>query len=71
MNEFEVSNKGELIAAVRAAAVHTHEEARRNPVTIRLLNTSCRYLFKDGITERRADKLVRDLKRLPSRAFQP
>ena len=71
MNEFDVTSKAEMIAAVKAAAVPTYEEARRNPVTIRLLGTSCRYLFPEGIQERRAEGIVRRVKALPARVFQP
>jgi hypothetical protein len=70
MMEFEVDSKSAMIAAVRAAAQPTYEAARKCPVTIRVLNTSCKYLFPEGIAELRADKLVRRIKALPAGAFR-
>lgn len=70
MMEYEVAGKAELIAAVRAAAQPSYEAAKLCPVTIRVLGTSCKYLFPEGIAERRADKLVRRIKALPAGAFR-
>lgn len=70
MLEFEVEGRAELAAAVLAAAQPTFEAARRNPVTIRLLNTSCVYLFKEGIQEGRAERILKNLSRTPKGAFK-
>ena len=70
MNEFTVINRAELIAAVMAAAERTHTAARRNPVTISLLGTSCKYLFPEGLHESRAGELCKAIRKMPARAFQ-
>lgn len=70
MNEFVVTNKDELLAAIKAAASHTHAEARQNPVVIELLGTSCRYFFKEGLTERRAEAICQRISKTPARAFR-
>ena len=71
MNEFTVTNKQELMAAIRAAAMPSHWEARANPVKIELLGTSCRYLFPDGIQESRAEAICRRINKTPAGAFRP
>ena len=71
MLEYEVGSKGELAAAIQAAAQPTFELARSNPVTIRLLNTSCTYLFKEGVQESRAQRILKNLTRTPAGAFKP
>ena len=68
--EYEVSGREELAAAVLAAAQPTHELARANPVVITLLDTSCRYFFRNGIHERRADGIARRISRTPQGAFK-
>jgi hypothetical protein len=68
--EYEVEGKDALIAAVRAAAQRTHEAARQCPVSIRLLGTSCKYLFPDGIVEGHAEQIARRIRKIPARAFQ-
>ena len=70
MLEFEVEGRAELAAAVLAAAQPTFETARRNPVTIRLLGTSARYMFKEGIQEDRAERILKNLSRTPKGAFK-
>ena len=70
MLEFEVEGRAELAAAVLAAAQPTFEAARRNPVTIRLLGTSARYMFKEGIQEGRAEQILKNLSRTPKGAFK-
>lgn len=68
--EYEVAGKAQLIAAVRAAAQPTELEALKCPVTIRLMDTSCKYFFKYGITESRAEDIARTINRTPARAFK-
>lgn len=70
MLEFEVGGRAELAAAVLAAAQPSFELARANPVTIKLLNTSCAYLFKEGIQQSRAERVVKNIARSPRGAFQ-
>ena len=66
MMEYEVTGRAEL----RAAAQPTFELARANPVSIKLLNTSARYLFKGGLHEARAVSLERQINRTPEEAFK-
>lgn len=70
MMEYEVEGKAALVAAVRAAAQPNHAAARQCPVTIRLLGTSCKYLFPEGIVESRADQIVRRIGSTPAGAFK-
>jgi hypothetical protein len=65
-----VGGRAELCAAVRAAAQPTFELARANPVSIKLLGTSARYLFKEGLHETRAVRLEREINRTPKGAFK-
>jgi len=67
MNEMIVQTKGQLVAAIKAAASPTFEEAKANPCVIRLGTTV--YTFKDGIHERRAQKIIREIHRTPHHAF--
>lgn len=60
-----VTSTKALIAAIRAAAHPTYEEARKDPVTIRFNTTT--YTFKEGIHEVRAEDLVRNI----NRGFKP
>lgn len=55
-----VTNKLQLIAAIRAAAHPTYDEARKDPVTIRF--GTCVYTFKEGIHEKRAEEIVKNIK---------
>ena len=71
MNEYTVTNRAELLAAVQAAAMPTHREARLNPARIELLGTSCRYLFPEGLTDSRAAALCKEIRKTPVEAFQP
>lgn len=70
MLEYEVTGRAELAAAVKAAAQPSYEMARLNPVAITLLGTSCRYLFPNGITQGKAERIVTKIARTPARAFQ-
>lgn len=53
-----VNTKAEFIAAVRAVARPTYEEARKHPVTIQYKTT--RFTFGEGIHTLRAEQLVRN-----------
>jgi hypothetical protein len=59
--DFEVHSKTQLTAAVQAAACATYEQAKQNPVSIQWGRT--RYTFKEGIHERRAKAIVRNINR--------
>lgn len=61
MNCYEVYTKPQLMAAIRACACLTHAEAKRNPATIVWGSTT--YTFKDGLHERRANIIVRNIRR--------
>lgn len=73
MLEYEVQGRAELaaavLAAVLAAAQPTFEQARANPVVIKLLGTNCVYKFKNGIHYARAERLVRDIAKTRKGAF--
>lgn len=67
MLEHVVSNKAELVAAVRAAAQTTFQAAHANPVRITL--GSAVYRFPHGIHETRAEQIVRNIMRTSAKAF--
>ena len=56
---YEVSSKAELKAAIQASAQVSFEAAKANPVQIHF--GTCKYRFPEGIHERRAKKLVREI----------
>lgn len=68
MNEFEVKDKSQLVAAIKAASFPTFEEAAKNPVTI-TLGTAV-YKFPQGVHERRAKALIREIHRTHHSAFK-
>jgi hypothetical protein len=68
MDEFVVDSRDGLIAAVKAAAVPTYEEARKNPFCVQW--DSARFTFKEGVTERRADSIATSARRIPKRHFE-
>lgn len=70
MMEYEVTGRDELCAAVRAAAQPTFEQARANPVSIKLLGTSAQYLFKEGLHETHAARIERKIRNTPRGAFK-
>lgn len=55
----EVTSKQAFVAAIRAAAHQTYEQARANPVQLKW-NTTL-FTFKEGIHETRAEELVRNI----------
>lgn len=70
MLEFEVQGRQELAAAILAAAHPTYEQARANPVLIKLLGTSCRYLFREGLHQRQAEAIASRVRKAPAGVFK-
>ena len=68
MLEHTVTNRAELVAAVRAAAQTTHAEARKNPVHITCGTTA--YRFPNGLHTSRAEQIVRNILRTTKKAFE-
>ena len=62
-----VTNRAELVAAVRAAAQTTHAEARKTPVRITCGTTE--YHFPNGLHTSRAEQIVRNILRTTKKAF--
>jgi len=58
-----VNTKAEFIAAIRAVAHPTYEEARKNPVTIQYKTTQM--TFSEGIHTKRAEDIALRLRRDP------
>lgn len=58
MLKFEVANRKELHAAIRAAASPSFAEAKENPVRIQW--GRCRMSFPEGISETRAAQLIKN-----------
>ena len=67
MDQMIVRSKPELVAAIKAGAQPTFELAKANPFTVRL--GTVKYTFKDGLHERRAREIVREIHRTPAKAF--
>ncbi len=67
MDSMEVQNKGQLVAALKAGMRDTFEGAKRNPFEVKL--GTCTYTFKEGLHERRAASIVRNIHRTPAAAF--
>jgi hypothetical protein len=68
MDRHIVNTRGELGAAIKAAAQPTLADARDNPFTVVCGTT--KYTFKEGVTERRADTLLRRISKVPKRHFE-
>lgn len=62
MHEYEVNTREQLTAAVRAAARPSYEEAKQNPV--RIVFGTCTYTFNEGIHERRAEQIAKNVRSL-------
>ena len=63
----EVTSKQAFVAAIRAAAHPTYEQARANPVQLKWNTTT--YTFKEGIHEARAEELLRNVNRNKSYGY--
>lgn len=68
MDQHIVNTRGELGAAIKAAAQPTFADARANPFTV--VCGTAKYTFKEGVTERRADTLLRNISKVPKRHFE-
>lgn len=62
MTVITVTSPAQLAAAVQAAAMPTHEAARGHPIYIQF--ETCTYRFPFGIHQRRADEIVREIKKV-------
>ena len=67
MDEMVVESKPALVAAIKAGSRLTFEEAKANPFTVRLGSTV--YTFKEGLHERRAKAIIKQIHQTPARAF--
>jgi hypothetical protein len=56
-----VTSKAQMVAALRAAAHPTFEQARKDPVTIRWGTTL--FKFKEGIHTTRAEEIIKNILR--------
>lgn len=54
-----VTSKAQMVAALRAAAHPTFEQARKDPVTIRWDTTL--FKFKEGIHAARAEEIIKNI----------
>lgn len=67
MLSYEVHNREELVAAIKAASQPTYAEARNNPVVIRNGSTTLR--FKEGIQEERGLRIINNIRATSKKAF--
>jgi len=67
MLTYEVHNREELVAAIKAASQPSFAEARNNPVVIK--NGSATYRFKEGIQEDRGLKIIANIRATTKKAF--
>ena len=67
MDTMIVQTKPQLVAAIKAGARLTFEEAKANPFEVQLGKT--KYTFKAGLHERRSREIIRNIHRTPARAF--
>jgi hypothetical protein len=68
MLEYEVHNRDELVAAIKAATQDDPLDALNNPVHIRCGTTH--YTFKDGIVEAQAEVVIRRIMETSAEAFE-
>lgn len=68
MDRHIVNTRDELGAAIRASACETFAEARVTPFEVTC--GTAKYTFKEGVTERRADTLLRRISKVPKRHFE-
>lgn len=71
MDALVVESRAAFIAALRAVARPSYEEARQHPFTVSIAGTRCIYRFPAGVTERDADFLARRIRKTPANAFTP
>lgn len=68
MDRHIANTRDELGAAIKAASQPTFEDARANPFEVTC--GTAKYTFKEGVTERRADTLLRRISKVPKRHFE-
>ena len=68
MLTYEVHNRDELVAAIKAASQPSYAEARNNPVVIK--NGSMTLRFKEGIQEDRGLRIIANIKATTKKAFE-
>ena len=67
MDEMIVHTKPQLVAAIKAGMRATFEDAKNNPFRVSLGRTV--YTFNEGLHERRAAAIIRQIHRTPAAAF--
>jgi hypothetical protein len=67
MDEAVVINKPQLVAAIKAGAQASFELAKQHPFKVTLGTLTL--TFKEGLHERRAKVIVRNIHRTPASAF--
>ena len=70
VSEICVRGRDQLIAALKAAACRTQSEARQNPCGVRLEGLPTTYNFPEGLTETRANQIVRKIRSTRAGAFR-
>lgn len=68
MDSMTVTDKPQLVAALKAGSRETFELAKENPFEVRLGRAT--YTFKEGLHERRAKAIIREVHRTPAAAFK-
>ena len=68
MDQHTVTSRDGMVAAVKASAQQTYEEARKHPFEIEC--GTAKFTFKEGVTERRADTLLRNISKVSKRYFE-
>ena len=68
MLQHVVTNRAQLVAAIKASTKQTFEEARANPVHIQCGTTN--YAFKEGLHHKRAAEIIHKILRTSKAAFE-
>jgi hypothetical protein len=69
MTEFEVESKAGVMVALRAAAQPTFEQARAYPFSVALSDSRFKLTFNKGVTEARAEQIVKRLAQTTRKAW--
>lgn len=70
MELYEVSNRAELEGVLRAAAHPLQRQAQDNPFTVTLTGHTTRYTFRRGLTDSRAEQIIRAVRNTPEESFR-
>jgi hypothetical protein len=70
MITYEVENRDGFIAALRAVAQSSYDEAKLNPFCISLVGTSFKLTALNGMHERGAERIIKQIKHTPKQAFK-